>query len=66
MGCAREILGYQQARGERERFRDYWLAKAGAGAVKIDWSATSRNWACKSAEQRGLSPELLQPERVIP
>jgi uncharacterized protein YdaU (DUF1376 family) len=27
-----------------ERFRDYWTAKAGADATKLDWSATWRNW----------------------
>jgi hypothetical protein len=66
MGFATEILGYQQARVECERFRDYWLAKAGAGAMNVDWSATWRNWVRKSAEQRGLSPELPQPKRVTP
>ena len=25
-------------------FRDYWTAKAGSGAVKLDWQATWRNW----------------------
>lgn len=25
-------------------FRDYWIAKAGAGASKTDWLATWRNW----------------------
>lgn len=27
-----------------ERFRDYWVAKAGKDAVKLDWDATWRNW----------------------
>jgi len=27
-----------------EHFRDYWRAKSGAGATKLDWSATFRNW----------------------
>jgi hypothetical protein len=63
---ARKILGYQQARIEADKFRDYWCSRAGAGALKVDWSATWRNWVRKSAEQRGLSPELPQPKRVIP
>lgn len=29
---------------EEEKFRNYWLAKSGAGATKLDWSATWRNW----------------------
>jgi len=29
---------------ELERFRDYWIAKAGKDGVKLDWNATWRNW----------------------
>ncbi len=32
------------------RFRDYWLAKPGAAAKSLDWSATWRNWCRKQAE----------------
>jgi biotin operon repressor len=31
-------------RHEAEKFRDYWLALAGAKARKADWLATWRNW----------------------
>jgi hypothetical protein len=27
-----------------DSFRDYWVAKAGAAGVKLDWQATWRNW----------------------
>lgn len=27
-----------------ERFRDYWIAKPGQNACKLDWEATWRNW----------------------
>lgn len=27
-----------------DRFRDYWLAQPGAKGVKLDWTATWRNW----------------------
>ena len=27
-----------------EQFKDYWSAKAGSGATKLDWQATWRNW----------------------
>jgi len=27
-----------------DSFRDYWHAKAGAGARKVDWAATWRSW----------------------
>lgn len=29
---------------EMAKFRDYWTAKAGADARKVDWPATWRNW----------------------
>lgn len=43
-------------RGEHEDFCDYWRAKAGADARKIDWPATWRRWmrtAAKRASQGG-------------
>ena len=33
---------------EAEKFRNYWSAKSGASATKIDWRATWRNWALNS------------------
>jgi hypothetical protein len=62
---ARSILSYAH-RIEIEKFRDYWTAKAGAQAVKADWSATWRNWVRRAAEQKGISPEPPQPKRHIP
>ena len=29
---------------EASKFRDYWIAKAGKDAAKLDWDATWRNW----------------------
>lgn len=40
--------GEQQVRVEADRFRDYWIAKAGQQACKLDWQATWRNW-CRTA-----------------
>lgn len=40
----------ERVRNEAERFRDYWISKAGAGATKVDWQATWRNW-CRTADQ---------------
>lgn len=34
-----------------ERFRNYWVAKAGKGGVMLDWAATWRNWVLKDAER---------------
>jgi hypothetical protein len=38
-------------RRELESFRDYWNAKPGKDAVKLDWSATWRNWIRKASKQ---------------
>lgn len=46
--------GCSPARIEREAeaFRNYWLAKAGAGGTKLDWSATWRNWILTALDRR--------------
>jgi uncharacterized protein YdaU (DUF1376 family) len=38
------------------RFRDFWTAKAGKDAVKLDWDATWRNWCSSEAERKGWAP----------
>ena len=35
-----------------DQFRDYWHAKAGKDAVKLDWPATWRGWCRREAERR--------------
>lgn len=39
---------------ELANFRDYWAAKAGKDAAKLDWQATWRQWARK-ADRPGVS-----------
>lgn len=39
---------------ELANFRDYWAAKAGKDAAKLDWQATWRQWARK-ADRPGIS-----------
>ena len=39
-----------------EEFRDYWCAKPGAVACKLDWQATWRNWLRKEARSRRRGP----------
>jgi hypothetical protein len=39
-------------RAEFPKFRDYWVAKAGKEAVKLDWDATLRNWIRNAADRR--------------
>ena len=36
---------------ERDAFIDYWHAKAGKDACKLDWAGTWRNWARNSRRQ---------------
>jgi uncharacterized protein YdaU (DUF1376 family) len=35
-----------------EQFRDFWHAKAGKDAVKLDWPATWRGWCRRDADSR--------------
>jgi hypothetical protein len=37
---------------ETASFVDYWHAKAGADACKLDWNATFRNWIRRSADRQ--------------
>ena len=41
---------------ELERFRDYWTAKAGKDAVKVDWQATWRNWLRNKRDWKPQAP----------
>lgn len=43
-------LTEREVRDQADRFKDYWLAKAGKDATKQDWSATWRNWVRRSLE----------------
>jgi len=47
---ARE-LGWtdKQVRETAQDFLDYWMAKSGQGATKVDWSATWRRWCRNTA-----------------
>ncbi len=40
---------------ETEKFRNYWTAKTGTGAVKRDWAATWRNWILNATEGRHVA-----------
>lgn len=45
-----------------EVFRNHWLAKAGAGATKVDWDLTFTNWAIRDRDD-GKLPRI-QPSMV--
>ena len=44
-------LTVEQVDNEANKFRDYWIGVPGAKGVKLNWSATWRNW-CRSAKDR--------------
>ncbi len=41
------------AQTEAENFRDFWIAKSGNAAAKLDWLATWRNWVRNSRRPDG-------------
>lgn len=41
-----------------EKFRDYWHSKAGAGARKVDWDKTFRNWVRTEKAVAGSSKPI--------
>ncbi len=53
-------IGFAQSRGltnaqiqaEAEKFRNYWTAKSGSSATKLDWEATWRNWIINMLERQ--------------
>lgn len=49
-----------------ERFVDYWIAQPGAKGVKLDWTATWRNWVRnESAPAKPIQPQRNQMAGVI-
>jgi hypothetical protein len=60
LAFARNFLDPSRIASEAARFRDYWLARAGPQAVKLDWPATWRNWIRRVTEQR-QSPAGREP-----
>lgn len=45
-----------EARRIGEDFRDYWVSRAGAAGVKLDWLATWRTWVRKQADREDRQP----------
>ncbi len=52
---------------EAENFKDYWRAKTGKDATKLDWPATLRNWIRRVGVRASPPPPPLQPRnnRVV-
>ncbi len=51
-------LGFSADSTQRiaEKFRNYWHAKSGSGATKLDWAATWRNWILDESERQNRKP----------
>lgn len=54
------------AKTEADRFADYWHAKPGASAVKLDWRATWRNWVRGSNTANGNARVMNERENDFP
>lgn len=52
-------MSRKRAETEAERFKNYWSAKSGRDAAKLDWPATWRNWILSSLERSG--PDATPP-----
>lgn len=53
-------LSVAEMRAEGAKFADYWRAKSGKDATKLDWTATWRNW-CRSARASGQAGYSVPP-----
>lgn len=59
-GFAEHVIGR-----EIDKFLDYWRAQPGQRGVKLDWSATWRNWM-RNVQQRAASPPPRSNTRISP
>ncbi|KQY73963.1 hypothetical protein ASD52_26395 [Ensifer sp. Root142] len=59
-------LGFDrsQAMTEFDKFRDYWNAKTGKDATKLDWPATWRNWLRNAAKPRNRPHQQAPPRET--
>lgn len=48
---ARAECPHVDGRREAEKFENYWRAKAGAAATKVDWLRTWKNWFIREEEK---------------
>lgn len=51
--AASQGLTPSEVDGEASKFRDFWLAKAGADGRKADWAAAWRTWVRGAVDRRG-------------
>jgi len=50
---------------ELEKFHDYWQAKGGRDAAKLDWSRTWRNWVRRAAESMPQGGRQVAEQRAV-
>jgi uncharacterized protein YdaU (DUF1376 family) len=57
--------GFTPAQVDRiaDDFRDFWTAKSGHDAAKLDWSATWRRWV-RNTDPRKVAAKAAKPQRV--
>lgn len=63
---ARENAPHADGRIETDQFRDYWTAKSGKDATKIDWEATWRSWMRNAEKQAGRTNGAARNAERIP
>jgi len=51
---------------EAAKFRDYWVAKTGSAATKLDWAATWRNWVRNSTMPLRANPAQPSTTQTAP
>jgi len=64
-----KALGWSESQidAEAANFRDYWIAKPGAGGTKLDWPATWRKWVRSSkVKPANQSPSTTSAPDKIP
>lgn len=57
-------LDSRTAARELEKFRNYWLAKTGRDATKLDWDRTWRNWILNTQDRASPTPAATTDGRV--
>jgi hypothetical protein len=53
---ARDRVPNVDGRTETEKFINYWSAKSGRDAAKLDWVKTWKNWMLTAAERASRPP----------
>ena len=63
---AKEKCPHVDGRLETEKFVNYWQAKAGRDACKLDWAKTWKNWMLTAEQQAPRGPGAQNGHAVDP